>query len=157
VSSDFVLDPDSTNNTLVQYRNGDVAVIDQADVSLTGTVSNANPVAGDTVTLTVDLNNLGPNVASGLQVRIDVSDGIEIVSGSPGVQGTFDAATGIWDVGNMRDELTRSLTVTILVNDPQDAYAAAQVIALSEPDPDSEPDNGYVGEDDEFVFFGTPP
>src|SRR5690606_17961068 len=67
VSSDFVLDPDSTNNTLVQYRNGDVAVIDQADVSLTGTVSNANPVAGDTVTLTVDLNNLGPNVASGLQ------------------------------------------------------------------------------------------
>ncbi|MBP0441379.1 DUF4214 domain-containing protein [Tianweitania sediminis] len=155
VRSNTTYDTNFDNNSLVQYRTADAAQVVQADVSLAGTVDKTTFIAGDTLTFTINLTNAGPNSATALQVKFENSAGLEILSGNPGVQGTFDPATGIWDVGNMRDNLTRSLTVTVQVNDADAQFARAQLVAVGEPDPDSAPNNGYTGEDDEIVFFGS--
>ena len=65
---------------------------------LTKTVSDATPNVGDTITFTVTLTNTGPDAATGVQVTDLLPAGLTFVSADPS-QGTYTAATGLWDVG----------------------------------------------------------
>ena len=69
-----------------------------ADLSVTKTVSNATPNVGDQITFTVTLTNSGPDAATGVQVTDLLPAGLTFVSATPS-QGTYDSATGLWDVG----------------------------------------------------------
>jgi uncharacterized repeat protein (TIGR01451 family) len=118
---------------------------DQADLSVT--LSDGQPNAFDGLTrLTVSVRNDGPGIATNVSVHVDLPPGASVANWSA-VQGSFDAATGLWTLGNMRDNLTRSITLVVVggINGP----ATAQVWTVDQTDPDSSPANGIAGEDDQ--------
>ena len=74
------------------------AFAQQADLAVAKTVNDPTPNAGDNVTFTVTLTNLGPNDATGVQVQDLLPSGLTYVSSIPS-QGSYDNGTGAWSVG----------------------------------------------------------
>lgn len=137
-------DSNVIDNEVLTALSVDGVTPDTADVSLT--LSGGVPDAFGTTQVSVAVNNAGPGVASNVQVRVDLPDGVS-VAGSSTIQGSYDSATGIWSLGNMRDALTRTLTLTLTGTAP--GPLTAEVIAVDEADPDSMPNNGVPTEDDQ--------
>lgn len=71
-----------------------------ADLALTKIVNDAAPKEGDTVSYTVTVTNTGPGPATVVQVMDLLPAGVTFVSAVPG-QGTYDALSGDWFVGNL--------------------------------------------------------
>lgn len=120
----------------------------EIDLELTQTVNNSNPAIGDEITLTLTLTNIGPGIASNIQVTNVLPSELAFISVFA-EQGTYDSNTGIWNVGNMRDNLSRTLTITAQVNGGQSLTNTAQVTAVFEADLDSIPNNNDPTEDDQ--------
>jgi uncharacterized repeat protein (TIGR01451 family) len=118
------------------------------DLSVGLVASAAGAVAGDTVNFTVSVGNVGPGVATGIQVAAKLPEAYAFVSVT-GIQGSYDAATGIWDVGNIRDGVTRELVITATATQRGSGAMTAELIAAQEPDADSTPGNGLASEDDQ--------
>lgn len=120
----------------------------QADLSLNKTVDNPNPLYGTNVTFTITVANAGPDSASGVQVSDLLPSGYSYVS-SNASQGTYNSGTGVWNIGNLavgQDE-TLEITAAVLVGG---SYTnTAEVNASDQVDPDSTPNNGNPGEDDQ--------
>ncbi len=117
-----------------------------ADISVDLAIGARN--ASGQVTATVTVANAGAGIASNIQVSIPVPAGTSFVSAS-GVQGTYDQATGIWDVGSMRDGLTRTFDIVFEASSDAVLTAlSAELISSNVSDPDSTPGNGLAGEDD---------
>jgi uncharacterized repeat protein (TIGR01451 family) len=140
-------DLDLLNNTLDQDRTVNAIAPSPADLELSKTVSNSNPTIGEIITFTTTLSNKGPGIASGIKVTDLLPIGLTFVSAAP-AQGTYDSRTGIWDVGNMRDNLSRTLQIQATVSTGGTFSSKAEVIAVNELDPDSTPGNNVLGEDD---------
>src|SRR5437879_13302909 len=91
-----------------------IVVTAASDVGLTKTVSDPTPAVGTNVTFTVTAHNGGPNATTALQVTDPVPAGLTFVSATPS-QGTYNAGTGVWDVGALesgaRARLQRRVTV----------------------------------------------
>ncbi|MTV13169.1 hypothetical protein FDV58_40810 [Bradyrhizobium elkanii] len=149
----------STDNESVRELNVQSLGLESADLSLT---ANATlPDDNDVSTLTISLNNSGPGIASAIKVAVDTPDGVQ-VTGISTVQGSFDPATGIWDLGNVRDFLSRDLVLTLDSSAALQGahHVTAELIAVDEPDPDSTPNNHVKTEDDIVVVdlgFSTLP
>jgi uncharacterized repeat protein (TIGR01451 family) len=120
----------------------------EIDLERTQTVNNSNPAIGDEITLTLTLTNIGPGIASNIQVTNVLPSELAFISVFA-EQGTYDSNTGIWNVGNMRDNLSRTLTITAQVNGGQSLTNTAQVTAVFEADLDSIPNNNDPTEDDQ--------
>src|SRR5262249_26016484 len=88
-------DPNVANNSGTASVNPQ-----QADLALSKTVDNPTPNVGDTVTFTITLTDNGPNNATGVSVTDLLPAGLTLVSAAPG-QGTYDPATGLWNVGSL--------------------------------------------------------
>jgi uncharacterized repeat protein (TIGR01451 family) len=86
-----------------------------ADIRVTKSVNDATPAVGTNVTFTVTARNLGPDAATGVQVRDIVPAGLTFVSATPS-QGTYTAGTGVWDIGNLANGATVTLHITVTVN-----------------------------------------
>ncbi|MCP4301037.1 MAG: DUF11 domain-containing protein [Gammaproteobacteria bacterium] len=71
-----------------------------ADLNVGKTVDDATPAEGDTITYTVTVTNAGPGPATVVQLMDLLPSGVTLVSATPG-QGTYDAITGDWYVGNI--------------------------------------------------------
>ncbi len=156
VVSGVALDPDLGNNTLTRSRDVGTVSVSAADISLSGSASDTVPGIGDTVTFELTVTNSGPNVASSVLVKLDHSAGLTLQSGS-GVQGSFDPATGLWTVGNLNPDISRTFTITAVVDDLTGLFASAEVVGMGESDPDSTPDNGGGTEDDDVSLLSTLP
>lgn len=132
-----------------------------ADLSLTKSVSNANPASGSNVTYTLQLRNSAssPNTATGIQVTDLLPLGTVYVSHSG--PGSYNSATGIWQAGTLAPGGLATLTITATVNASSGATIvnSAEVTASSQADSDSVPGNGAPGEDDfasaSFTVSGT--
>ncbi len=135
------------NNLAIAKIDAEPAPPGPADLSLVATVSNPSPDIGQTTNVTVSVNNGGPGTASAVTVSALLPAGLAFVSASA-LQGTYDATTGIWNVGNMRDGLTRQLNITARVEREGSLGLLAEVATSAEPDRDSTPGNGVIGEDD---------
>jgi uncharacterized repeat protein (TIGR01451 family) len=107
-----------------------------ADLSLTKTVSNATPNVGDTVSFTVTLRNQGPNDATGVQVTDLLPSGLTFQSATP-AQGTYSAATGLWNVGMLANGASTTLTVVARVDSSANLTNTAQLTASDPNDPDA--------------------
>ncbi|HZW39919.1 MAG TPA: collagen-binding domain-containing protein [Ignavibacteriaceae bacterium] len=88
---------------------------EQADLRLQKTVSNPNAQNGDEVTYTITVTNDGPNSTTGVKVKDVLPEGLEFISATPSV-GTYDLATGIWDVGTLASGASATLLITVSVN-----------------------------------------
>ena len=84
---------------------------------MTKTVSNPTPNVGDPVTFTVTVTNAGPDPATAVQVTDVLPAGLSFVSATPS-QGTYTAATGLWDVGTITVATPATLTIAATVASP---------------------------------------
>ena len=105
-------DPITANNTASATE-----APQQADLSVTKTVSDATPNVGDQITFTVTLSNQGADAATGVQVTDLLPAGVSFVSANPS-QGTYDSTTGLWDVGALANGAQTVLTITATVVSP---------------------------------------
>lgn len=121
-----------------------------ADLSLTKTVSNANPANASNVTYTLSVTNAGASTltATGVQVRDILPAGTTFVSSTG--DGSFDSATGIWTPSSIAPGQTRTRTIVVTVSATPGATIinSAEIIASSAPDSDSTVNNGITTEDD---------
>lgn len=136
------VDPGQLNN----YTTAGTVTItaNTADLAVVKTVDDPTPNVGDTVTFTITLSNLGPNVAHGVEVTDQFpAAGLQFLSAAPS-QGSFDAGTGVWQVGTVAvgGPSAQTLTIQALVLPPTTPGAipaastnVATVTATNEPDP----------------------
>jgi uncharacterized repeat protein (TIGR01451 family) len=126
-------DPNQDNNSITESKTVNPVVPAPVDLELAKTVSNPNPNVGDQITFTLTLTNKGPGVASSIKVADILPPGLSFISANS-IQGTYDSNTGIWDVGNMRDNLTRTLDISAQVNTPGSIITNAALLSLGEND-----------------------
>lgn len=115
-----------------------------ADLVVTKTVNNPAPNVGDTITFTVDVSNSGPDAATDVELTDTFpTAGLQIVGTPTVTQGTYDQATGVWDIGTVLIGAPNKQTLTIqaLVLEPAvNTIPAAQtntaeITNATEPDP----------------------
>ena len=89
-----------------------VVVTTCADLAISKTVDNPNPIIGSNVTFTVTATNNGPNDATGVLVSDVLQAGYTIVSATPSV-GSWVLST--WNIGNFSNGATATLTIVATV------------------------------------------
>ncbi|WP_456427546.1 SdrD B-like domain-containing protein [Rhodocaloribacter sp.] len=127
----------------------DFGYTQSVDLALTKTVDEPAPATNTNVVFTLTLTNDGPNDATGILVTDTWPDSLAFVSAAP-AQGTYDALTGVWDVGSLAagDTVRLDLTATVLAETtPQ--INVAEVTAIDQTDRDATPGNGDPTEDDQ--------
>lgn len=137
----------STNNFATSLASVASAAPTPVDLEVQIVSSNPVPAANEEFTITVSLTNNGPGIASGILVRSVIPSNLTLINSNP-EQGTYNPLTGIWDVGNIRDGLTRTLVFTVQALSEYKTVISAEVIAVNESDVDSTPNNGNPAEDD---------
>ena len=136
-------DPDGANN------DSDAVVVGMPgiDLELGKTVDNPTPDLNDNVTYTLTLVNLGPDVATGVQVRDQLPAGTSYVADTPSV-GSYDEVSGIWSIASLAVNAPATLSIEVQVVGVGAIDNFAEVIAADQTDIDSVPNNG-PGEDDD--------
>lgn len=132
-----------------------------ADLSLTKTVSNANPASGASISYTLSVTNAAssPSTATGVTVLDILPAGVSFVSASG--FGSYNSANGVWTVGSVPPGITRTLTINVTVTAGLGTTIQndAEISASSLVDLDSTPNNASINEDDDaavsFTTTGT--
>ena len=90
--------------------------VQSADMAVTITTDNATPNERDTVTYTIILNNNGPANTTGVMVydALPIQDVTYVSSNTD--EGSYDASTGNWTVGNVDNGANATLTIKATVN-----------------------------------------
>ena len=118
-----------------------VIVATAADIRVRKSVSNPTPAVGANVTFTITARNLGPNAATGVQVRDLLPPGLTFVSATPS-QGTYTAGTGVWVIGNLAVNATATLRVVVTVMGTASVTNVASRLAGTPPDFNPSNDTG---------------
>jgi uncharacterized repeat protein (TIGR01451 family) len=126
-----------------------------ADLSLTKAVLRASDglpttlaKAEEALDFVLTVTSDGPAPATGIQVRDLMPSGFTYVSDDAAAQGdTYDADTGIWDLGDVPSGSSHTLTIRVTMGDSGDHTNTAEIIASSLPDPDSDPAVGALVDD----------
>jgi uncharacterized repeat protein (TIGR01451 family) len=174
VSAMNEFDIDSTPNNGVPGEDDIASAVVQAalaDLALNKTVNNFNPVIGEIIDYTITVRNDGPSDTTGVVVREQTPAGLEYVSHTV-TRGTYDPATGLWQIGALNNGESVILTLRARVAAATQLTNVAEISASDLPDPDSTPGNGNPNEDDigrvtvptvpvdlalTKVIIGTPP
>ena len=125
-------DPNPANDASGVTVNGR-----EADVQVVTTVDRPTPLLGETVTFTVTVTNNGPDPATGVQVRDELSPRLTFV-GATTSHGTYTAATGLWEVGALARAgaaATATLQITATVTQAGPLTNLAVKIDQNQPDP----------------------
>ncbi|MCW3104780.1 MAG: hypothetical protein JWO09_3220 [Bacteroidetes bacterium] len=85
-----------------------------SDLGVTKTVNNMHPFFGSTVVFTIVATNNGPADATGVEVNDILQSGYVFLS-STQTAGSYNAATGIWTIGNLSNGASATLTITATV------------------------------------------
>lgn len=104
-------DPELNNNTSSAVVNPPGKI---ADLTVAKTVDNATPALGSNVTFTITVGNQGPFGATGVVVDDALPTGLQYVSHVASV-GDYNPATGLWAVGNLAVNQTRTLAITVTI------------------------------------------
>jgi uncharacterized repeat protein (TIGR01451 family) len=94
----------------------------EADLTLSKTVVPETPAAGEPVEFSIAVGNAGPDAASDVHVTELLPEGLAIPTGLAAFvsQGTYDAATGDWSLGDVAASGAAVMTLPALVTvDPQ--------------------------------------
>ena len=86
-----------------------------ADLAVTKTVAPSSPLAGSTFTYTISLSNLGPSQATGVLLTDTLPADVTFVRYSA-IQGTYNTANGVWNVGSLANGAASTLRVVARVN-----------------------------------------
>jgi uncharacterized repeat protein (TIGR01451 family)/gliding motility-associated-like protein len=124
-------DPDTDNNSAT------VTPIPQsnANISVTKTVDNATPTILDNVTFLITASNAGPGNAANVNVRDKLPDGYTFVSANAPTGTNYNADSGIWTIGNLANNASLTLALTVKVNATGN-YNNVATINAATADPD---------------------
>jgi uncharacterized repeat protein (TIGR01451 family) len=106
-----------------------------ADVYIIKDADNTTPVPNTDVNFTISAINDGPGGATGVKVTDLLPASLTYKSHST-VSGTYNPATGVWDIGPIAADATAVLHVTTTVNSSGTITNTASKTAQNEPDPD---------------------
>jgi uncharacterized repeat protein (TIGR01451 family) len=138
-------DPDPTDNV----ASVSASAVEAADLSLIKQASKNAPYVGESVVFTVTVTNTGPTPATGVKIKDLLSSGYTFVSSIQ--PGSYNAQTGMWDVGTLPAGENMKLAITAQVKATGIYQNIAEVEESTVLDPDSTPGNGVITEDD----YGT--
>jgi uncharacterized repeat protein (TIGR01451 family) len=88
----------------------------KADVAVGKRVSDNNPSKGDDILFTITAANKGPDPIEGVQVSDPLPFGLAYIS-SVCSRGSYDLATGIWDIGSISSGLSATLKIKVRVTE----------------------------------------
>jgi len=111
-----------------------VIVAAAADIRVRKSVSNPSPAVGANVTFTIAATDLGPNNATGVQVRDILPAGLAFVSATPSAGTTYAAGTGVWNIGNLAVGATATLRIVATVTGTSKVTNVASRLAGTPPD-----------------------
>jgi uncharacterized repeat protein (TIGR01451 family) len=131
ISQSDQFDPVTANNTSAATVSPQ-----QADLAVSKTVDNATPRLGDTVNFTVKLTDTGPSNATGVQVTDLLPTGLTFISSNP-TQGSYNPATGLWNVGAVADGADATLVVQARVVSPGTETNSATISHTDQFDPNA--------------------
>lgn len=149
VSASDQSDPDSTPGNSVGSEDDQASVTitpRTIDLSLSQAASNLRPAQGDSVVLTINVSNAGPDTATSVVVTDTLPAGLQFVSST---SGNFNGNTGIWNVGSIAAGATSTLAITATFGSAVAITNTAQVSSAVEFDIDSTPANNLESEDDQ--------
>ena len=103
------VDPSTVGDDLEES----VVVNDAADLVTVKTLAsgNATPAEGDTVTFQIDVTNNGAAQATNVSLTDSLPAGITFTASTVS-QGTYDAASGLFDIGTLNVGQTATITLT---------------------------------------------
>ncbi len=133
------------NNDFGYYTEESAVVI---DLRLEKDVDVSSLREGGTATFTIIVSNEGTHKATGIWVRDDLPDGLQIVEWTSS-QGSFDPQTVRWKVGTLERDARAVLSLVVQATKAGTFVNRAEVDAADQPDRDSTPGNGVEGEDDQ--------
>jgi len=105
-----------------------------ADLGVTLTVDNPTPKEGDVITYTINAKNVGlGNDAANIKLTSLLPATLSLTSNTP-TQGTYNPATGVWDVGNLAVNGTTSLTLKATVNPGSGGQTISNSVTIASAD-----------------------
>ncbi|RKQ49256.1 putative repeat protein (TIGR01451 family)/gliding motility-associated-like protein [Roseivirga pacifica] len=131
-------DSSPANGVIDEDDQDGVVLTPQAliDLSVEKTVDNPTPDVGTIVTFTVEVNNLGPSEASGIEVTDLLPSGYTYLSYSSST-GTYNQFTGLWELDNaIAADEQEFLLIKARVLPTGDRENTAEVTAINETDAD---------------------
>ncbi|MGB0929948.1 MAG: T9SS type A sorting domain-containing protein [Chitinophagales bacterium] len=121
---------------------------DDVDIELSISANHIEANAGQEFSYILSVTNKGPDNATGVKVDFPLPTAhVQYVSNSND-QTTYNSTTGVWNIGNLAKNVTRSLLVNVEVVIGGTITATAELTHLNQTDSDSTPDNGILSEDD---------
>ncbi|MRX69743.1 DUF11 domain-containing protein, partial [Flavobacterium resistens] len=120
VSASNLPDPDSTPNNGVttedDYATATITPTAQSsDLSLTKTVSDSSPIVNTEITFELIITNSGPQNNTGVQVTDLLPAGFTFTRYTVST-GTYDATTGLWNIGNLAIGQSETLQIAAIAN-----------------------------------------
>lgn len=139
ITSSSVVDPVSSNNTSSATTTPNAVT----DLSVLKTVDNATPLVGSNVVFTIVVTNNGPSNATGVSVQDLLPNGYTFVSYTS-TGGTYNSASGVWNIGNIIANNNKTLTITATVNQTGD-YLNTATVNGNETDTNTTNNSSSVG------------
>ncbi|NBW97554.1 MAG: DUF11 domain-containing protein, partial [Planctomycetia bacterium] len=133
-------DPDPSNNT-----DSVTETPKYADLDVVKDVDVPRPNVGDAITFTIVLSNFGVDTATDIVITDLLPAGLAFLSATPD-QGSYDPATGEWDVGSLAANAQATLTITAEVVSPAAQTNVVTVTKANEYDPDKSNNTSSVTE-----------
>ena len=146
-NSAFVFASDSASLTTVSdisdngiKEDGDdnptyIELVQYLDIAVSKTVSNLRPNIGDDIDFTISVSNLGELDATNLHIEDILAEGYRF-KGTTTTAGTYDEASGIWQIDHVAAGATEILVVTVEVLDVFDYENTALLLNLDQTDTD---------------------
>ncbi len=106
----------------------------QADLSVSASVSDPTPISGEEVEFTITLADVGPDDATSAVVSVPLPSGYEYVDDSESA-GTYNSETGEWDVGEVDLGTPANLTLYAEVTSVDPGPVAASIVSADQYDP----------------------
>lgn len=120
---------------LTSTSNATVTPVARAvELVLVKAADRVKATVGEAVTFHVSVTNTGPNDATGVTVTDRLPDGLVFLAAQPGA-GSYNPATGVWDVGAMKVGTTQTLTLLAKVTKPGPLTNKATAVAIETDGP----------------------
>ena len=96
----------NTSNTTIHVNIVDLEIIK--------IVNNATPNYGDEITYTITVRNNGPDNSTNIKVSEVLADNFKFISANAS-KGYYDLTNGVWAVGNLTNNETSKLVITVKI------------------------------------------
>ena len=107
------------------------------DLKVKVTSNDTNPFVGDEIEYVITVVNNGPSNGTGIIVYDKLPDGVTYISDNG--EGRYDPNTGVWTIGSLKENETRTLIIKVKVNK---AGEITNIVNAKADQDNTDPDGG---------------